>query len=374
MVAIRPWRVVAGFHPALGGPTHPDAVMSPACAILESRPARHAGIPRHHDRLSNPIVARRGSVTTDLTLRHAGLHRLDVHYEIQGDPASPLVVVAGGISANRHVSRNPADPTPGWWDAQIGDGLALDPSEHCILAIDWIGADGRLDVPIDTADQADAIRSVLDTLSLPRVALFVGCSYGAMVALQFAALHGDRVDRVVSISGCDRAHPYSSASRALQRRAVALGSLQCDTTAGLALARELAMLTYRTPEEFSLRFDAAPTVTQGRVRCAAEDYLDHCGQRFAGTFSPTGFVRLSESLDLHAVAAEDIRVPVTVVAVEEDRLVPLADASRLASRLGGISALRVLHSPYGHDAFLKEPATIATVLRDVLHACARGPR
>jgi homoserine O-acetyltransferase len=110
------------------------------------------------------------------------------------------------------------------------------------------------------------------------------------------------------------------------------------------------------------------------VRCAAEDYLDHCGQRFAGAFSPTGFVRLSESLDLHAVAAEDIRVPVTVVAVAEDRLVPLADAARLVARLGDNGALRVLHSPYGHDAFLKETAAISVVLRDVLHACARGVR
>ena len=178
MVAIRPWQVVAGFHPALGGPTHPDAVMSPACALLEPSPARHAGTPRHPI-LSTPIEARRGSVTIDLMLRHAGLHRLDVHYEIQGDPASPLVVVGGGISATRHVARSPADPTPGWWDAQVGDDLAIDPRHHCILAIDWVGADGRLDVPIDTADQADAIRAVLDALSLPRIALFVGCSYAS---------------------------------------------------------------------------------------------------------------------------------------------------------------------------------------------------
>src|SRR4249919_175570 len=130
MVAIRPWQVVAGFHPALGGPTHPDAAMSPACALLVSPPARHAGTPRHPILLT-PTEARRGSVTIDLTLRHAGLHRLDVDFEIQVDPASPLVVVAGGISANRHVASGPADPTPGWWDAQVGEGLALDPRQHC---------------------------------------------------------------------------------------------------------------------------------------------------------------------------------------------------------------------------------------------------
>lgn len=347
--------------------------MSHACAVLASPPARRAGTPPLTAAYA-PWPAVRGTVIVELALRHAGVHRLEVHYEIQGDPTSALVVVAGGISAGRHVSGNAADPTPGWWEGQVGESLALDPRRHCVLAIDWIGADGSLDAPIDTADQADAIRAVLDALSVPRVALFVGCSYGAMVALQFAATHGERVDRVVAISGCDRAHPYSSAARALQRRAVALGSLQCDTAAGLALARELAMLTYRTAEEFSSRFNAVPTITQGRVRCAAEDYLDHCGQAFAGTFSPTGFVRLSESLDLHAVVAEDIRIPVTVVALVEDRLVPLADAARLVARLGGNGELRGLHSRYGHDAFLKEPAAIAAVLRDALDACARGLR
>ena len=342
--------------------------MSPACAVLESLPLR---APRPSVRpLGAPATSVRGTVTADLALRHAGDHRIDVRYELQGDVALPLVVVAGGISATRHVASSADCPAAGWWDAQVGDGLALDPRQHCILAIDWIGADGALDVAIDTADQADAICAVLDALSLPRVALFVGCSYGAMVALQFAAVHGDRVDRVLAISGCDRAHPYSSAARALQRRAVALGSLQCDSAAGLALARELAMLTYRTPEEFASRFGAAPRLTQGRVRCAAEDYLDHCGQRFAGTFSPTGFVRLSESLDLHDVAAEDIRVPVTVVTVEEDRLVPHTDAARLAARLGDNGELHVLRSPYGHDAFLKEPAAVSVLLRDALCACA----
>ena len=42
---------------------------------------------------------------------------------------------------------------------------------------------------------------------------------------------------------------------------------------GLALARQLAMRSYRTPAEFAERFPAAPTLVHGRVRVAAEDYL-----------------------------------------------------------------------------------------------------
>ena len=308
----------------------------------------------------------RGVVTIELALRHAGSRRVDIAYEWQGNKEGPVVLVAGGISADRHPASSDAFPHTGWWEPQVGAGRALDPAQFRVLAIDWLGADGSLDAPIDPADQADAIAAVLDALGIRRLFAFVGCSYGAMVGLHFAAAHGDRVRQLVAISGSDRAHPYASAWRALQRRAVALGALQCDEAAGLALARELAMLSYRTPEEFAERFASPALVAHGRVRCAAEDYLDICGQRFAERFSPTAFLRLSESIDLHAVAPEEIRVPVTVVAVAQDQLVPVEDAYRLAERLGGETRLRVLRSKYGHDAFLKEVDAIADVLREAL--------
>ncbi len=317
-------------------------------------------------------TASRGVVSVDLAMRHAGTQRVHIRYECQGAHHAPTVMVAGGISAGRHAGRSAAFPENGWWEPQVGVGRALDPAHCRILAIDWLGSDGTLDVPIDPADQADAIAKVLDALQIDTLSAFVGCSYGAMVGLHFAALHGDRIGHLVAISGTDRAHPYASACRALQRRAVALGALQCDESAGLALARELAMLAYRTPEEFAERFGSRAKVSNGRVRCPAEDYLDHCGQRFAATFSATGFVRLSESIDLHAIEPDAVRIPVTVVAVAEDRLVPIEDAFRLTERLPGKKSLRVMRSKYGHDAFLKEVDAIALVLQEALTASCGG--
>jgi homoserine O-acetyltransferase len=192
-----------------------------------------------------------------------------------------------------------------------------------------------------------------------------------MVGLQFAARHGARLRRLVAISGTHRAHPFSSAWRALQRQVVALGALQCDERHGLALARQLAILSYRTPAEFDERFaDAA--VVNGRVRTGAEDYLDHCGAKYAGRTAPTAFLRLSESIDLQALEPESIDAPVTVVAIAEDRLVPVDDAFALAERLRGETRLRVLRSKYGHDAFLKETAAIAEVLGESLAASTGG--
>lgn len=343
---------------AVAAGSSPGTIVPPLVACSAPERASRTPMP------SVPAVpAVRGELATRLHLRHAGPQDVVLRYELLGDATLPALFVAGGISAHRHVAASTAFVSDGWWQAQVGVGRALDPRAYCIVAFDWLGADGRLDVAIDPADQADAIVAVLDGLGIERLAGFVGSSYGAMVGLQFAARHGARLDRLVAISGSHRAHPFASAWRALQRRAVTLGALQCDETQGLALARQLAILSYRTPEEFDARFDA-PRVVRGRVRVGAEDYLDHCGATFVARSTPTAYLRLSESIDLQALAPEAIGLPVTVVAVVEDRLVPLGDAHALVERLRGETRLCVLRSRYGHDAFLKEVAAIAAILAE----------
>lgn len=311
------------------------------------------------------VPAQRGSLPLEHGFRHAGRRPVQLRYELLGAAHLPLVLIAGGISAGRHVAASSSFAEPGWWDAQVGLGKALDPHRQRIVSVDWLGADGLLDWVIDPADQADAWVALLDHLGIARLQAVVGSSYGAMVGLQFAARHPARLEHLVAISGVHRAHPYASAFRALQRQAVILGGLQCDENHGLALARKIALLGYRTPEEFDGRFGAA-RVADGRVGVAAEEYLDHCGASYAERVPATAFLRLSESIDLQAVEPGDIQGPVTVVAVAEDRLVPLSDALQLVERLPGPKRLQVLRSRFGHDAFLKEPAAIASILRAAL--------
>ncbi|MEZ0472350.1 homoserine O-succinyltransferase MetX [Luteimonas salinilitoris] len=309
----------------------------------------------------------RGSVEVELALRHAGSQRVRLAWEIQGAAEAPVVLVAGGISAHRHVASSATFPERGWVQGLAAAGRALDPAHCRILAFDYVGADGRLDAPIDTADQADAVAVLLDALRIPRLQAFVGYSYGALVGLQLAARHPRRLERLVAVSGAHRAHPYAAAWRALQRRAVALGQLQCADLQGLSLARQFAMLSYRTEEEFGERFDAPPEIVNGRVRVAAEDYLDAAGAQYVARTPVTAWLRLSESIDLHRIDPAAVRVPTTVVAVEGDRLVPLSDSVALVEGLGRRGRLRVLRSPYGHDAFLKETDRIDALLRSALH-------
>lgn len=319
---------------------------------------------------SDDVAIRELRVACDLDLRHAGRRTVPVRARLEGRLGMPLLVVAGGISADRRVCAEPSLPSSGWWASQAGVGKALDTTRFRLLAIDWLGSDGSLDVAIDPADQADAIAAVLDHLGERRASAFIGASYGAMVGLQFAARHGDRLGQLVAISGAHRPHPYASAWRSLQRQVARLGRGEAGAATALALARQWAMLSYRTPEEFAERFAAAPVLQEGAVVCASESYLAHCGARYAARWSSTAFLRLSESIDLQWVEPEHIAVPTTVVAVAEDRLVPVDDAFELCERLGAYGSLRLLRSHYGHDAFLTEEARFDALLRSLLaNAC-----
>lgn len=323
------------------------------------------------DRLEQGDV-RRGWFDAVLATRHAGTRKVRLSWQLVGVAQAPVVFLAGGISAHRHAAANTVDATDGWAQGLLDQGRALDPARRRVLSFDYVGADGGIDAPLDTADQADAIALLLDALGVDALEAFVGYSYGALVGLQLAIRHPSRLQRLVAVSGAHRAHPYAAAWRALQRKAVALGQLQCADEQGLSLARQFAMLSYRTPEEFAERFDAAPELENGRVRVAAEDYLDAAGARFVARIPVVAWLRLSESIDLHRIDPAQVQVPTTVIAVEGDRIVPLADAVALVEGLGARGRLRVLRSTYGHDAFLKETDRIDALLDAALRDPANG--
>jgi len=305
-------------------------------------------------------LALRGEETFTLAMRHSGSRSVTLRYELIGTADAPVLIVGGGISAGRHVISSNELAEAGWWEVQK---VAL--SAARVLAIDWIGADGAFDCPIDPADQAVAIATLLDRLGIARVAGFAGASYGAMVGLHFAAMYPERLGALLSVSAGASAHPFSSACRSLQRKAVAIGEQGGDPAAGVALARALAMLTYRTADEYRVRFDAAPTVDGDLVRVSAEDYLDAQGLRYADRTTAAAYRRLSESIDLHRVDPAAVRLPATFVAVESDWLVPIEDIRALADAVGGARFV-LMPSLYGHDGFLKEEAQMAAILTEFI--------
>ena len=295
----------------------------------------------------------------------SGPREVDVRYLWCGAPDAPTVIVQGGISADRDVAATD-EAAAGWWQALVGAGAAIDLERYRVLAIDWIVPTELGVGTISSEDQADALAALLDALGIARAHAFVGCSYGAMVALAFAARHPAQVDRLVLLCGAHRAHPLSTAQRSVQRGIVRLGQQSGQLDAALALARQLAMTTYRGSAEFGRRFAGEPEWRGDRFHFPVEDYLEHQGRRFVERFDAERFLALSESIDLHDVAPEQVPTPATLIGFPSDRLVPLADLCELQRRLRGPATLEVVESPYGHDAFLKEPEQLAPLLREAL--------
>src|SRR5687768_14481796 len=86
----------------IGGLVHSSDI---AMSLVESA-AQFAPHPFVTPYAFEPARARdavRGTVELDLSLRYAGQRKLRVGYEAVGPVDAPAVLVAGGISADRHV-------------------------------------------------------------------------------------------------------------------------------------------------------------------------------------------------------------------------------------------------------------------------------
>jgi homoserine O-acetyltransferase len=297
------------------------------------------------------------------------------NYELVGPAGAPVVVTLGGISASRHASATAASPEPGWWEPVVGPGRAIDTTQWRVLGLDWLDGgradDGRPARIVTTHDQADALAAVLDALGIARAHAVVGASYGGMVALAFAERYPERVDRLVVVSAAHETHPMSTALRAVQRRVVELGLETGRARDALALARALAMTTYRGVKEFAERFDSRPDAVDERdATFPVERYIRHHGEKFAAAWRPERFLALSLSADLHRVDPAAVRVPTTLVAAEGDAIVPGEQMEELARRLGAPTTLVHLATRHGHDAFLTDVDTIGRVLTTAL--CTRS--
>lgn len=310
--------------------------------------------------LPSPFVLRSGDA----------LHGASLAYERQGPKHAPVVVALGGISAHRHVAAHRAVPGRGWWPGVVGAGRehGIDTERFQVLSFDWLGGAGGSTSPgageafpaIDALDQARALWTLCDALSIRRVHAIVGSSYGGMVAQHAAALQPERCERLAVLAAADRAHPQASAWRRVQRQVVELAVRQGCARDGLALARQLAMTTYRSPAELGERFEGGVADEQ------LHGWLDARGEAFAAEWNAAQFLCLNRSIDAHRIDAATIATPTWLCAFDSDQLVPPAQVRDLALRLPDLRGHRELRSAYGHDAFLKEADAVSALLREVL--------
>jgi homoserine O-acetyltransferase len=281
-----------------------------------------------------------------------------------------------------------------WWAPLVGPGKALDTSRHALVAANLLGScygsTGPLEWRADrgesfpTLSPADLARShipLLEHLGVERLALATGGSLGGMVALQWGRLSSVPTDRLVVFAAPAAASPQAIAWNVVQRMAIeadpawdggnyAPGS---GPVAGLAAARALAMITYRSGAEFQARFGRQSSRSKGLFD--VEHYLRRQGEKLVARFDPASYLTLTRTMDLQDLgdcssAARDTaeRVGQVVgVGIDSDILYPAAEVRDWVSAYcaAGVTAeYREIASLYGHDAFLIEWDEVERILRD----------
>ncbi|MCC6930968.1 MAG: homoserine O-acetyltransferase [Gemmatimonadaceae bacterium] len=279
-----------------------------------------------------------------------------------------------------------------WWEGVIGPGQPLDTTQRPAVAMNLLGScygsSGPCTPPFDdgisfprltTADLARAQVCALQALGVERLALVTGASLGGMVALQLGRLSPMPIDHLVVFAAPARTSPQAIAWNVAQRMAIEAdprwrdGSPRPDDppAAGLAAARAIAMITYRSKVEFDERFARArhPVTNDFQV----DRYLRRHGEKLVERFDARSYVLLTHAMDSHSVgdygqaAAETARRVrrVTGVGVDTDILYAAGEVRAwvAAYRGAGVNAdYREITSPCGHDAFLIELDQVQRIL------------
>ncbi|MBT2513201.1 homoserine O-acetyltransferase [Arthrobacter sp. ISL-30] len=336
------------------------------------------------------------------------LPEVTLAYETWGrlnSDASNAVLIQHALTGSTHVTRGASDEE-GWWEQLVGPGAPVDTDKYFVVSINIVGGcygstgpssispDGRpwgSRFPLITLrDSAAAEARLADALGIRSWYAILGGSMGGARALEWAVTFPERVKRcgVISVGA------YSTAEQIAFAQAQTLAIRQDPDfnggdyyggrtpEAGLALARRIAHITYRSADELDFRFgrnaqgeespfDAAVLGERGRYQ--VESYLDHQGTKLVRRFDANSYIAITEALMSHDVsrgrgtlkeALEKATAEFFIAAVDSDRLYFPAQSRELADALPGDVDVHVIEAPIGHDGFLTEIGQLQEQLRN----------
>ena len=343
------------------------------------------------------------------------LREVTVAYETWGELAadgSNAVLICHALTGDSHVAGGAGHghPTPGWWGEMVGPGKALDTDELYVVCANVLGGCQGTTGPASpnpetgepygssfpTVTVRDIVRTqrrLADHLGVRRWLTVVGGSMGAMQALEWGVMFPDRVSSVCSLAGCMAASAQQIGWSAVGRTALALdpnwrgGDYYGNPPgqgphAGLAIARSLAQITYRSDEVFEDRFGRElfdiHSVYGLWDRFQVESYLDYHGEKLVKRFDANTYLVLNRVMDLHDIgrdrggiagAVSRLKAPVLSLSITSDTLYPPRQQVELHDAVvaaGGRCVYTVVDSPHGHDGFLLEVEAVGQAIKDFL--------
>lgn len=395
--------------------TSADSV--PSQIVTEARIRSVAGKPAATGawREGDPVGNREFAALGGLSLEFGGhLPLVRLAYETWGNlnaDRSNAVLISHALTGDSHVAgpAGPGHPTSGWWSEIVGPGLAVDTDEWFVVVPNVLGGCQGSTGPASTApdgtewgsrfpflsirDQVTAQARLADDLGIERWAAVIGGSMGGMHALEWAIMFPGRVERVAVLAAPAVSTADQIALNSVQLEAIRMDPGYADGDyydaldgdgphRGLALARRMALLNYRAPEELNERFDrhwqSSISPLGGEGRYAVESYLDFHGNRFARRFDANSYITLVNAMSSHDIARGresvetalgSVKARSLVLGIDSDRLFPVEDQRTIAEHLphgiDGRDAV-VISSEYGHDAFLIEHELVGAQLARLL--------
>jgi len=270
-----------------------------------------------------------------------------------------------------------------WWEPVTGSGRPLDTDRYYVICLNVPGSPYGSVSPVTTDPDTgrpfgpsfpdftvrDAVRlhrRTLEQLGVRRVALAIGASMGGMHVLEWA-FEGGFVEKICPIAVGGRHSAWCVGWGAAQRQAIMADPKWNDgrydpddpPAAGLAAARMMAMVSYRSQPSFQRRFGRNRMEGESGA-LAVESYLRYQGDKLVGRFDANCYVHLTRQMDTHDVsrgrgeypdALRTITQPTLVIGVDSDVLYPLEEQRELAEHIPN-ARLDVIRSDDGHDAFL----------------------
>ena len=348
---------------------------------------------------------------------------VDVEFETYGtlNPAKTnAILVCHALSGDAHVAGWDAEAEasgrpwrsrkPGWWDAVVGPGKALDTRRYFVLCANVLGscygttgpsslnpATGKpygLSFPMVTvSDWVQLQARLLDALGIARLHAVVGGSLGGQQVIEWALAFPERVHKCVVLAASARMSAQGLGFNAVGRHAVMhdgdfgdgdyYGRNQPQD--GLAVARMLAHITYLSGKGMDTKFGRRlQEGARGRsgfdIEFQVESYLNHQGRSFVERFDANSYLYITRAMDYYDAAlrwgagdlvqaCSRIRAQVLVVSFSSDWLYPPEECREFALALMRnripVNYLNI-HSDYGHDAFLVEADTVARLLKGFL--------
>lgn len=345
---------------------------------------------------------------------------VDVEFETYGElnPARDnAILICHALSGDAHVAgwdrvcaksgRSWRSNKPGWWDAIVGPGKAIDTRRWFVICSNVLGScygttgpastdptTGKpyaLTFPIVTvADWVRLQARLLDRLGIARLRAVIGGSLGGQQALEWALAFPDRVERSIVLAASARLSAQGLAFNAVGRFSImkdpafAGGDYYAGPRpeSGLAAARMMAHITYLSEHgmhrKFGRRFKdkARPKFGFG-VEFEVESYLDYQGKAFVERFDANSYLYITRAMDYYDAAerwgggnlveaCRRIRSRMMVVSFSSDWLYPPDHGRELAfalCRAGRPATYSNVPSVFGHDAFLVQTDEVGRLLR-----------